>query len=496
MKRIQIGIVVVCLFAASVYSACAQVTKVIEGNDEQPTTFRMTISPAPEPKPALKYRFLVPPVDRIKGNAATFYYKSLVFHGINPVDEVDKLLANEEKEKSLMEAPLSEFPQDEVRKYFSVRDGNPRQPLREAARCDHCDWGDPIREYGISLLLEQSQKLRSLARYLAVEARSKLAQGEIDEAFEILQLGYAMSRDLGHGTCLIQSLIGVAIQGMLEYQTRELIAAENSPNLYWALTDLAAQPVDFRQAYSYESRFWEFTIHELTELDRRIFTPEEAMELAKKLSNIEHLSESLRQAPPLPKQAELLGIALVYYPQASRYLLEHGFTQAKLDSMPVLQVVILYWWKQYRIVNDDVFKLLCLPDSEIRANLKRGDKRAHEASRTIEGGVFVNFLPAIQAAYYARERSTRQTALLRVVEALRMHAAEHGDWPAKLDDVTVVPVPIDPWTDKPFEYSLKDGVATVQMANEPRPPGGLSVNQRYELILRKTSRTTASEQGK
>ena len=41
-------------------------------------TYRLTVSPAAEPRPALRYRFLVPPVDQIHANAATFYYKALV----------------------------------------------------------------------------------------------------------------------------------------------------------------------------------------------------------------------------------------------------------------------------------------------------------------------------------------------------------------------------------------------------------------------------------
>ena len=55
---------------------------------------------------------------------------------------------------------------------------------------------------------------------------------------------------------------------MLNDQTRSLIAQADSPNLYWALTELASQPVELRQGLSYESRFWEFTIHNLPDLDR------------------------------------------------------------------------------------------------------------------------------------------------------------------------------------------------------------------------------------
>ena len=55
----------------------------------------------------------------------------------------------------------------------------------------------------------------------------------------------------------------------------------------------------------------------------------------------------------------------------------------------------------------------------------------------------------------------RQINLLRTVEALRMYAAEHGRWPEKLEDIKAVPVPNDPFTEKPFEYAVKDGVALL-----------------------------------
>jgi hypothetical protein len=68
-----------------------------------------------------------------------------------------------------------------------------------------------------------------------------------------------------------------------------------------------------------------------------------------------------------------------------------------------------------------------------------------------------------------------------------MHAAQHGAWPQTLADVTVVPVPPDPMTRKPFEYSVAAGVATLSAPpTKPVNPGLPAV--RYELTLvRKTN---------
>ncbi len=126
----------------------------IWGEDPLSLTVRMQVSPAAEPKPALKYRFLVPPVDQVRANAATFYYKALAVQEINwrPAGVGDeRLMAWQEK-------PSEEFPVAEVKKEFGLaRNDEFRTALRDAARADYCQWGDPIRELGVNTPLEAAQ---------------------------------------------------------------------------------------------------------------------------------------------------------------------------------------------------------------------------------------------------------------------------------------------------------------------------------------------------
>jgi hypothetical protein len=481
---------VAAIFLAMASRSSAQVV-VVESedpNNEQPTTYKMTVSPAAEPRPALKYRFLVPPVDQIKGNAATFYYKSMSFEGADPFIELNKFEIDDEKSKLAYDSPLEKFPREEVAKLVEWLNGSYGDWLWQAARCDSCDWEDDIRAKGISLMLPQVQHSRGLARALMLRARLQIVDGQYDDAFKTLAISYSLSRNLGHGTTLIHSLVGIAIQGITGEQTKALIACENSPNLYWALTDLAAEPIDLRQAMSYESKFWEFTIHELPDLDRRVFTPQEMAAIAEKMQRIMTFTSPRSRsakANGIEQELAVFAGAVALYPQAKSYLLANHFTPEKIEAMPITQVVLLSWWKQFDEVRDNYFKWLSLSNSELRRYHLHGmlDFRAAESEG--KGGVFTLLLPAIQAAFQATNRSQRQIEILRVVEALRMHAAEHGSWPESLDRITMVPVPLDPWTEKPFFYSLKGDVAIVEMAPNPPPAGGLRVNQRYELTLRK-----------
>ena len=59
-------------------------------------------------------------------------------------------------------------------------------------------------------------------------------------------------------------------------------------------------------------------------------------------------------------------------------------------------------------------------------------------------------------------RIDRHVAVLRVIEALRLHAAAHnGALPESLSQITEVPVPNDPATGEPFIYRAADSAAIL-----------------------------------
>ncbi len=76
---------------------------------------------------------------------------------------------------------------------------------------------------------------------------------------------------------------------------------------------------------------------------------------------------------------------------------------------------------------------------------------------------FVKFMPTT-ALLGAVARRDRVIAFLRVIEALRMHAATHaGKLPSTLKAIEAVPIPIDVLSGQPFLYRLNaDGTADLQ----------------------------------
>ena len=90
-------------------------------------------------------------------------------------------------------------------------------------------------------------------------------------------------------------------------------------------------------------------------------------------------------------------------------------------------------------------------------------------------------MPAIQSVRAAQVRLERDIAALRIIEALRMHAADHdGTLPKSLDGITGVPVPLNPATSKPFYYKLNGSTAILDL---PPSDGIQSGNRRYEIQI-------------
>ena len=94
-------------------------------------------------------------------------------------------------------------------------------------------------------------------------------------------------------------------------------------------------------------------------------------------------------------------------------------------------------------------------------------------------------LPIMHGARRAQGRIDQLIGLLRHVEALRLYAAEHdGTLPAKLSDVPV-PLPVDPFTGKPFRYEVTASTAHLRGS----PPPGLekdpAFNMHYEVTFQK-----------
>lgn len=412
------------------------------------TVIRLTVSPKSAPKPALRYQLLPELKEMTSGNPIPNYLKVLL-------------------------------DQD----FTSDQETFGRSALRQAdraARMDKPDWQilPRLKTDGVGLLLPDVQKMRAVAAGLQGRFRDEIALGRTDDAIATAKTMFAMARHMGEHPTLIGGLVGVAIGYVTIGPLDDLIAHPDCPNLYWALTNLPFPLVSLAQGMQGERMF---VLVELRDLDDA--APMTAEQVAKVVKRI----DSLRQFEP---GGTALGtrawVALrarddKHVAAARRRLAEYGIPADRVAKFPAEQVVLLDERREYEVRRDDEAKLMNLPSWEFAARATRNHKDRPDYQPTL----FDFFLPSLLRVRLAQGRLEQRVALLRCVEALRMHAADHGGaWPAALADVSV-PVPVDPFTGKPFRYTVDGPAAHLRGSPPPGEEKNASYNIHYELTMRR-----------
>jgi len=414
---------------------------------------KMTVLPAGEPIPSLKYQLLPDLADQTPGNGAQLYYLAFI--------EMEGYEKVKEKVEGWLKMPPKDLPGNEVQEVMAKFSAALRQ-VELAAHCERCEWNLPIRSEGLHLRIPPLSRFRDLARLLAVKARVEIAAGNFDQAVRTLQIGFAMARDLGQGPTLIHGLVGVAIASMMVGQTKELIQAPGAPNLYWALTLLPRTIIDLRRGIRYEMGSVYFAFPGLRDLMKGgQLTKEQWGSVLKGIGEVaggenHHAGLGIAAA-----------IAMRTYPAAKRAMIAKGHTPEEVDKMPVAHVVATHALDAYLRLRDESFKWHFVPYWQAHEAYRRQGQTI-DAGSQLEGYPLTMLLPALGRASLLRAKLERRIAALRCIEAVRMYAAAHkGKLPASLGDVTDAPVPINPVTGTPFGYKAEGNTFTLDAAAMP-----------------------------
>lgn len=429
-------------------------------------TARLTVSPADEPRESLKYLLLPGFLDRKPGNAALHYHRAIAMMQNTNSDKDQQTISD------WLEMPLAKIPLKDARKLLDGYQAT-LDEIHMAARRDECDWELPVRESKdpIGILLPEIQSMRSLARLTCLKVRVEIAEGKIDEAVETLQTQLAMGRHVAEAPFLVSGLVGIAMHGMAFEQANALMEQPDCPNLYWALTALPNPPIDLRGAFEAEMEL----VYMMFPVLRDVPTDPRSLEYWRgfldQMANQWALYASNGQMEASHARVIVAGLALVGYPRARDSLIAQGRSREEVEALPVAQVVLLYTSQTFNEFRDRMFRWFPLPYWEAEKGMDEAEQflKAESWRREIVP-VASLLLPAIQAAKSAEVRNAQEVAMLRTVEAVRIHAARHdGQLPDRLDEVTEVPMPIDPYTGKPVAYR-RDG-RTVVLESMVLPDG-------------------------
>jgi hypothetical protein len=428
---------------------------------------RLNLQAAAAPKPALRYRLLPELKEMNPGNPIQNYMKCMMEQKKFFFDEA----VSQNREK-LLSMPLKEMPAQDLKENgrFALSQAD------QAARLDNPDWQVllKLKADGIELLLPEVQQIRSLARALQVRFRAEIAQCRFDDAIRTAKTMFAISRHLSEHPTVIGNLVGMAIASMTIYHLDEMLVQPGCPNLYWALTTLPSPLISLDHGMDGERVMMAWVFRNLDDS-----APMSKDQLNRFVKDGEKLLEAGNQKPGVRAWLDAHTKDAAMISAARHRLVEYGLPEERLMKFPADQVILLDEKRELEIRFDDDAKTRNFPFWQVAALTTPIKVKKPPA-------LFADLLvPITINARMAQGRVDQRIALLRHIEALRLHAAEHaGALPAKLADIAV-PLPVDPITGKAFRYEVSGN--TAHLRGTP-PPGREKIPQfniHYEITVQK-----------
>src|SRR6516162_8194917 len=313
------------------------------------TVIRLNVRPMAAPVPALKYQLLPELSELNPGNAAQNYLKCFMeqrrfFYGKEAVADRARYLA----------MTLSELPAEQLRTYG----GSALKQADWAARLDTVDWQNlqQIQTAGIGIERWEPGPLQVLAAALQVRFRGEVAGKHFDDAVRTAKTMFALSRHLGEHPSAIANMVGLWVAHLSLSTLEEMIQQPGCPNLYWALTDLPCPLVDLRKGVQGERTLM---AAELRVIRDDIPMTEAEMEtfVSRLFGTLSFAREQTGRAPQNMRkglQGRLKDSEKVR--AARRRLIDAGCSEALVNRLPPMQVILLDDKREYEVCRDERMK--------------------------------------------------------------------------------------------------------------------------------------------
>ena len=204
-------------------------------NTPRVTTLALQPSPLDTGK---KYALLPSAAELKNGDASVFYKKA--------VEAMPKNLNVSQLQEWTKVSP-DKLPQDQVAAV--VQQAEPSlQLIGQGVLCKNCNW--PAFQPGAQV--EGLSNYRDMVRILYVKARLEIAQKRYDAAVDTLRTGVSMARHIGEAPTITQSLVGIAMEGLMLRGVEDMTQAKGSPNLHTGLTALPRPLIDVEKPIANE----------------------------------------------------------------------------------------------------------------------------------------------------------------------------------------------------------------------------------------------------
>jgi hypothetical protein len=462
MSRLWIAVGIVCGLALTPAEVDAQ---------ESARVVKMTVSLPPRSAKAMPYPLLPHLLDLKQANAAMFYERSQAIQWWGP---------HRRKQVDAAIAALYEPWDPKTGRRDWLDEFGPLKEIDYAARCSACDWQiiGRLRSEGVQFQFPDMYAMRTLLALNSARVRAHIHEREFDKAARGLQTSFAMSRHVSEAPMWIGALVGTALAAQSQDRIEEWIQEPGAPGLFWSLTDLPSPFVDWRRPLQGESIHYDEIFPEI----RQALREGKLRPISTEPINKRLMDTGFGQASP----AEWALMIFEAAGPARAFFARKGFAAEEIDRLPTTQLVLMYVLSRCDEHSEAYIRLQNIPYWQARPFLKKlAAQRIEQRKELALLAVADAWIPHFEFVFQSRALLERRFALLRTIEALRLHAGEHdGQWPDTLDDLRPLPLSADPFTGKAFAYRREGNTAILEAG---APPGHLPNHGnaiRCELTLR------------
>lgn len=437
------------------------------GAQQPPDIVKLSIGPAPAPVPALRYRLLPTLEEQTPGNAAPIYYRALL------ANAAIKLTKEEEDAYSKIEESTVETIQVEAARTILDKYAEVFDLMREATYREKCDWGWRMHDMGDQSLvfrLQEIQDIREIARLIRVKARLHMAEGNFDQALEAFRMNYRLAQAVSEPPVFICRLVGVAITALTDYEKLFWSGIPGTPNLYWAQSFIDHPFINMSDAIWQERNTAANLFPFLRDAESVQRTESEWTDQYVRAFATLSAADNEQNAV-LPDTDGVRKLIEKHYPIARDLILARGFDRSRVEKMAPAHVVAIQDVYAYEYAFDELFKLTTVSGLFPRARYKQSEDELRaagylgEAERSKFFMPLANrLIPSIGVAFEATGRLEARIASAQIIEALRMHLSTGAKTlPKSLDEIKIVPIPLNPYTGEAFPYRVEGDKAILEI---------------------------------
>ena len=432
--------------------------QIATAQDEQPAdkpkpkTIELTVHPQALTVTSYKMKLLPEQKDLKDGDAAVVLLR-MIFEQQNYMTTVVP------KFKQWLEAPV-----DDPDMLRGIKFDHFYEQLRRAAYIRDADWNYPINEDPMNnILLPDVQMGRVfVGRGLPLYIRKQVADGKPELAQEAILVGLACSRHYARTPFPVCSLVGVGCAKKVLNQADLIVQLPDADNLFWAYQKLPRPLFELQNVASMETIWIEKSIPSL--MQRPWPAHEETDEwlaIGTQLAGLDLVDVAGMN------QIEKAAMLQKLYTYLRENWAEIGDeTRESVEEMCPEELAVRFYLQKSKQVSERFQAALGLDPPEALKMMSETKEQLAKMAKEMEIPILENSFFDMTDVYIAAWSPSRKIVALQTVEALRHYAATHnGQLPDSLDEISDLPIPVDPFTRKPMGYKLGDDSATLIMVN-------------------------------